>query len=1776
MSKRKLNSSNLYSNSSPSPTPLCDIPYSNASPSGGNDRKCKNSKKADYWTDENSIGINLGSWLCMETWIFDTPYFKPCYSFNQDQTDRGTCNDCNVKGVTQNYQRGELGTIREYNQVASKKHNPGQGTQEWSIFKYDIPPTNRVEPDALNSSNDGADGADGAIKLMQMFWSTFLTTNNNNIQYKDIFGESPNGNVKEGYNLFSIIEDQEVIGRFNLFRIPIGYWAFSHWKKPNERSYVYNANPQTSEPDIWYNNEGFLSGEKASKYYLEKFMEYAKKNNAKVLIDLHACAGVSSPDQDFAGWNTGAPDSNPGKGAYTGGTFFPEGIKDGDGKFILPINDDDYRHTDNVNWVYPGPLPKDTLSSTNPIKYSGYKNWMEYNQEIIGRICDWIKKKQYEDIVYGITCANEPSADAGNSGKQLYYAPQKNIYLPSTAHNPNSPLCNTNDDISYKIGREYFNNIAKYHKNCYSIINTKLRDTNIKFIVSLIANSWYGNGGNVQPLYDYLNSVQNSKLEIIFDNHRYLNWGFIPDFNKDYIKDNVQSIYSGQQGNVSNTLYTDGTWTKYNNTGNHNINNNNDSGRPYKTIIGEWSIATVNNDENSANYEPLNENYMKNIKYYKSYPKTSITETIKMKLSLLYLFQQQINSWHNTDSGYNNECIIASCLWMLRTGYGLIYKNETISYATRNGVRLGYNNSAFKYKDTGNFNTDFAPGGKKQRWQNWDFIWNYTELCRLLNTEEDNMWSKTGTPNHRTIVPSPGGQPSPYAPPPSPYAPPPQGPHGHPPGNAPSPQGQHGHPPGHAPPSSIISKTHNNYIFTFIVIGFICITLLSIFFFRNKKIILNSSLITLVITIILLILSIIFPLKYTTTSDNSHSQGSHGYSPGNSPSPQGPHRHPPGHAPSGYAPPPGGSSAGPPAGPININAKTPEQNKIEKLSITDSSIKTKYNGCNMGGLFIMENWFFGVNEPYTAWGSDSGSQLYVIWKVRYGNDITDDKYKLKYVPHWWDYNQCGANSPNKNVQHFMYDHEKNWATESMFKILANQGINAVRIPVGYWLFHTNSGNKCVFENTHIENPLSPDHYYEIVDGFYAASSDSNHSNGVGKLNHIISLCIKYNFKVIIDLHASPGVGATSQQFAGVNAFLPTGSSVSMYNGNSGFWAHIYQYYLNKQINEEYTGKSKPLNSKANPLTFSQSYPYNMNKDKPPGGGDFSSYTWPTDNYKSTHNKSLNWGHYTMNTIIPNIKTYIKSVNSQYPGTIIGFEPWNEADQFNCPIYGIYAYLKLLGDINFFDGNDDDMKAVRPIINIIGGMTQQELKMAPTSKSMYQNFGLQTPTIEPNIAIGGVNKVFNKEIENLAQPKAFTEGDYMTLDTLQKLLKVPKITFDDHTYIDWTSAGHETSIVKTLDYMCNSPSGKSKPDKDIKSGCIYYGWNDPGKTEPEGTPPHNEQAGPCTECGGGCVLKISSEGSIMEDSKISSEGSIMEDSKMIQVPFDVIHGEWSIAVNDNNTLASGQEEIKNGYGPQSIDDLKALYNNMMIQNTISKVTGSFYWNFRAGCTFTWGNDYINGATNEAAAWIGVNYPISIGDPLGPSCNGSWSLLQLIQMGVGNNISYYIKDNTKPGNLDYCDPKFGGSSKQTSDFKFSYEEPTDTSTFFKDGYKVWDADDYWKVPTTTVIPNTTNSPNCQFWGSKDIPNNNINIDCLQYANMPTQVPHSLYSTFEQQSTTCGQDPGPKPPGPKPPGSPPGSPIGNECYINGQECNQNKGTHCAVEGHDQWKCFNMNCCT
>ncbi len=357
------------------------------------------------------------------------------------------------------------------------------------------------------------------------------------------------------------------------------------------------------------------------------------------------------------------------------------------------------------------------------------------------------------------------------------------------------------------------------------------------------------------------------------------------------------------------------------------------------------------------------------------------------------------------------------------------------------------------------------------------------------------------------------------------------------------------------------------------------------------------------------------------------------------------------------------------------------------------------------------------------------------------------------------------------------------------------------------------------------------------------------------------------------------------------------------------------------------------------------------------------------------------------------------------------------------------------------------------ICIIGGQTKQEFKVAPNNKDYANQYpGAADLSTSNSLWIGGVNHDYSR-----GRYTGNNDGTYIIADDVKNLLNVHKFTFDDHTYIDWTSSSNTTSIGTTLDFMCNPPSN----NKNGQSGCIYFGWQ---------PPTYKEQPGWCMDCGGGCALKISS------DQKLPNY-------------VDIIHGEWSIATNNNNIL-------EGKYGAQSINDLKSLYNNMMIQNIKSNVSGSYFWNFRTGCTFMWGENYINGKINEAAAWVGIKYPISIGDPLGPSCNGGWSLLQLIQMDVANPIHYYVKAST------YCDSYYGGSSKQTSTFSWKTKPPPSSNAIVTNK---WKEADYWSVPA----PDTGEPYHCTYWGSDDIPNNTINTDCLiNFKYPPSAYPSNFF--------------------------------------------------------------------
>lgn len=121
------------------------------------------------------------------------------------------------------------------------------------------------------------------------------------------------------------------------------------------------------------------------------------------------------------------------------------------------------------------------------------------------------------------------------------------------------------------------------------------------------------------------------------------------------------------------------------------------------------------------------------------------------------------------------------------------------------------------------------------------------------------------------------------------------------------------------------------------------------------------------------------------------------------------------------------------------------------MAISVSKNNKKINGVNLGGWLVFEKWI----TPSLFEGTDA-----------------EDEFNLQ-------------KQQSKDV---ITNHYKNFIKEEDFKFLSENGINAVRIPVGYWIF----------------DDFSP------------------FLGNIEYLDFAFNMAEKYGLKVLIDLHAAPG------------------------------------------------------------------------------------------------------------------------------------------------------------------------------------------------------------------------------------------------------------------------------------------------------------------------------------------------------------------------------------------------------------------------------------------------------------------------------------------------------------------------------------------------------------------------------------------------------------------------------------------------------------------------------
>lgn len=129
----------------------------------------------------------------------------------------------------------------------------------------------------------------------------------------------------------------------------------------------------------------------------------------------------------------------------------------------------------------------------------------------------------------------------------------------------------------------------------------------------------------------------------------------------------------------------------------------------------------------------------------------------------------------------------------------------------------------------------------------------------------------------------------------------------------------------------------------------------------------------------------------------------------------------------------------------------------------------KIKGVNIGGWLVLESWMKGS-----------------LFKGLPALDETT------YCAH------LGCEEASRRLR----EHWDTFITEEDFAWIASHGLNAVRIPVGFWIFGSASGYP--YHPKYNGNP------HPFVDG------------GIERLDRAFDWAEKYNLKVLVDLHCAPG------------------------------------------------------------------------------------------------------------------------------------------------------------------------------------------------------------------------------------------------------------------------------------------------------------------------------------------------------------------------------------------------------------------------------------------------------------------------------------------------------------------------------------------------------------------------------------------------------------------------------------------------------------------------------
>ncbi|KAF9771352.1 hypothetical protein IL306_011011 [Fusarium sp. DS 682] len=159
-------------------------------------------------------------------------------------------------------------------------------------------------------------------------------------------------------------------------------------------------------------------------------------------------------------------------------------------------------------------------------------------------------------------------------------------------------------------------------------------------------------------------------------------------------------------------------------------------------------------------------------------------------------------------------------------------------------------------------------------------------------------------------------------------------------------------------------------------------------------------------------------------------------------------------------------------------AWTPQSRAIAKANgekLTERWLPNgdKIRGVNLGSQFIIERWM--CEESWKNMGCSAYNDEWACVK-----GIGQDKANAAFKKHW-----------------------ETWITEDDIKQIASLGLNAVRIPVGYWMY---------------EDIIQKGEYWP--------------RGGIWHLDRIVGWCKKHGIYAIIGFHSAPGISSPNEQFTG--------------------------------------------------------------------------------------------------------------------------------------------------------------------------------------------------------------------------------------------------------------------------------------------------------------------------------------------------------------------------------------------------------------------------------------------------------------------------------------------------------------------------------------------------------------------------------------------------------------------------------------------------------------------